>query len=153
MQEGLDAIAHPGRRAMLTLLLGGERSAGDLADHAGMRQPVASQHLRVLRDAGLVTVRKDGNRRLYSIDFDTLARLRRDLDAFWQTKQPSSTGWAGTTSFAALPPSFPRSSTRTTDTPIEERSVTRGGDPARQERLRPRRGGRTRRSTRPPHEA
>jgi DNA-binding transcriptional ArsR family regulator len=84
VQEGLDAIAHPGRRAMLTLLLGGERSAGELADHAGMRQPVASQHLRVLRDAGLVTVRKDGNRRLYSIDFDTLARLRRDLDAFWQ---------------------------------------------------------------------
>lgn len=84
VQEGLDAIAHPGRRAMLTLLLGGERSAGELADHTGMRQPLASQHLRVLRGAGLVTVRKDGNRRLYSVDFDALARLRRDLDAFWQ---------------------------------------------------------------------
>ena len=84
MQEGLDAIAHPGRRAMLTLLLAGERSAGELAERTGMRQPVASQHLRVLRDAGLVSVRKDGNRRVYSVDFENVGRLRRDLDAFWQ---------------------------------------------------------------------
>jgi DNA-binding transcriptional ArsR family regulator len=84
VQQGLDAIAHPGRRAMLTLLLGEERSAGDLAERTGMSQPVASQHLRVLRDAGLVTVRKDGNRRLYSVDFENLGRLRRELDAFWQ---------------------------------------------------------------------
>lgn len=84
MQEGLDAIAHPGRRAMLTLLLAGERSAGELAEGTEMRQPVASQHLRVLREAGLVTVRKDGNRRLYSVDFENLARLRSELDAFWQ---------------------------------------------------------------------
>jgi DNA-binding transcriptional ArsR family regulator len=84
VQEGLDAIAHPGRRAMLTLLLGGERSAGELAAHAGMRQPVASQHLRVLREAGLVTVRKDGNRRVYSVDFENVARLQSELDAFWK---------------------------------------------------------------------
>jgi DNA-binding transcriptional ArsR family regulator len=86
MQQGLDAIAHPGRRAMLTLLLAGERSAGELAEHAGMRQPVASQHLRVLRDAGLVAVRKDGNRRVYSVDFKNLALLRRELDSFWQPR-------------------------------------------------------------------
>jgi DNA-binding transcriptional ArsR family regulator len=86
MQEGLEAIAHPGRRAMLTLLLGGERSAGELAAHAGMRQPVASQHLRVLREAGLVTVRKDGNRRVYAVDFESLGLLRRELDAFWQPR-------------------------------------------------------------------
>lgn len=83
MQAALDAITHPGRRAMLTLMLSGERSAGELATHAGMRQPVASQHLRVLREAGLVSVRRDANRRLYSVDFEALARLRRDLDAFW----------------------------------------------------------------------
>jgi DNA-binding transcriptional ArsR family regulator len=86
VQQELAAIAHPGRRAMLTLLLGGERSAGELADHAGMRQPVASQHLRVLRDAGLVTVRKDGNRRVYAVDFANLSRLRRELEAFWQPR-------------------------------------------------------------------
>lgn len=86
MQEGLEAIAHPGRRAMLTLLLGGERSAGELAAYAGMRQPVASQHLRVLREAGLVTVRKDGNRRVYAVDFESLGRLRRELDDFWQPR-------------------------------------------------------------------
>jgi DNA-binding transcriptional ArsR family regulator len=84
VQQGLEAISHPGRRAMLGLLLAGERSAGELAQHTGMRQPVASQHLRVLRDAGLVRVRKDGNRRVYSVDFPNLGRLRSELDAFWQ---------------------------------------------------------------------
>lgn len=83
MQEALTAIAHPGRREMLALLLGGERSAGELATHTRMRQPVASQHLRVLREAGLVSVRRAGNRRLYSVDVAALARLRRDLDGFW----------------------------------------------------------------------
>ena len=56
MQKGLDAIAHPGRRAMIGLLLTGERPAGELADGARMSQPMASQHLRVLREAGLVRV-------------------------------------------------------------------------------------------------
>ena len=85
MQKGLDAIAHPGRRAMIGLLLDGERPAGDLAERVQMSQPVASQHLRVLREAGLVRVRRDGNRRLYSVDFAALMRLREELDAFWGT--------------------------------------------------------------------
>jgi DNA-binding transcriptional ArsR family regulator len=85
VQQGLDAIAHPGRRAMIGLLLGGERSAGDLALRVQMSQPVASQHLRVLREAGLVRVRRDGNRRLYSVDFAALRQLREELDAFWDT--------------------------------------------------------------------
>ncbi|MFN0089885.1 MAG: ArsR/SmtB family transcription factor [Acidimicrobiales bacterium] len=83
MQAALDAIHHPGRRAMLAALLTGERSAGELAERAGMRQPVASQHLRVLRHAGLVTVRAEGNRRVYAVDFAALAELRAELDAFW----------------------------------------------------------------------
>jgi DNA-binding transcriptional ArsR family regulator len=83
VQQGLDAIAHPGRRAIIGLLLAGERPAGELADHVQMSQPVTSQHLRVLREAGLVRVRRDGNRRLYSADFEAVAQLRADLEAFW----------------------------------------------------------------------
>jgi DNA-binding transcriptional ArsR family regulator len=70
MQEAIDAISHPGRRAMLRLVLDREL-------------PAASQHLKVLRDAGLVRQRVDGRRRLYRVDGDGLERLRRELDAFW----------------------------------------------------------------------
>ena len=61
-----------------------EVSAGELAALAGLKQPAASQHLRVLRDAGLVDVRVDGPRRLYRANGDGLARLRAELDAFWR---------------------------------------------------------------------
>lgn len=60
-----------------------ERSVGELVELTGMTQPAASQHLRVLRDAGLVDVRADGPRRLYRVDFAGLAALRADLDRFW----------------------------------------------------------------------
>ena len=68
---------------MLRLVLDDEYPAGELAQLTGMSQPAASQHLKVLRDAGLVTVRVDGPRRLYRIDFDGLNRLRAELDDFW----------------------------------------------------------------------
>jgi DNA-binding transcriptional ArsR family regulator len=83
MQEAIDAIAHPGRRAILRLVLDRELGVGELAERAGVSQPAASQHLRVLRDAGLVRLRVDGRRRLYRVDVDGLERLRRDLDAYW----------------------------------------------------------------------
>ena len=60
-----------------------EMQAGDLASAAGMTQPAASQHLRTLREAGLVKVRVDGPRRLYRVDFEKLQSLRADLDEFW----------------------------------------------------------------------
>ena len=84
MGDLVEAIAHPGRRAMLRLVIEHEYPAGELADHIGMSQPATSQHLKVLRDAGLVTVRVDGPRRLYRIDPDGLERLRSELDDFWQ---------------------------------------------------------------------
>lgn len=68
---------------MLRLVVGGEYAAGDLGKHTGMSQPATSQHLKVLRDAGLVSVRVDGPRRLYRIDPEGLERLRRELDGFW----------------------------------------------------------------------
>jgi DNA-binding transcriptional ArsR family regulator len=83
MQEAIDAIAHPGRRAMLRLVLDRELAVGELAEQVGLSQPAASQHLKVLRDAGLVRGRVDGRRRLYRVDTEGLERLRRELDAYW----------------------------------------------------------------------
>jgi DNA-binding transcriptional ArsR family regulator len=83
MQEAIDAIAHPGRRAMLRLVLDRELPVSELADRVGVSQPAASQHLKVLRDAGLVRGRVEGRRRLYRVDTDGLERLRRELDAYW----------------------------------------------------------------------
>jgi DNA-binding transcriptional ArsR family regulator len=85
MEDILEVIAHPGRRAMLRLVIKGEQTPSDLAAATGMTQPAASQHLKVLRDAGLVTVRVEGQRRLYRVDFAGLRRLRAELDMFWDT--------------------------------------------------------------------
>jgi DNA-binding transcriptional ArsR family regulator len=84
VEDLLEAIAHPGRRAMLRVVLDREASAGELAGVAGLKQPAASQHLRILRDAGLVDVRVDGSRRLYRANADGVERLRAELDAFWR---------------------------------------------------------------------
>ena len=83
MQEAIDAISHPGRRAMLRLVLDRELPVGELAERVGLSQPAASQHLKVLRDAGLVRGRVEGRRRLYRVDSEGLERLRSELDAFW----------------------------------------------------------------------
>jgi DNA-binding transcriptional ArsR family regulator len=83
MQEAIGAIAHPGRRALLRLVLDRELPVSELAHRIGVSQPAASQHLKVLRDAGLVQVRVEGRRRLYRVDLEGLERLRRELDAYW----------------------------------------------------------------------
>ena len=83
MQAAIEAIAHPGRRAMLRLVLDRELPVSELAERVGVSQPAASQHLKVLRDAGLVRGRVDGRHRLYRVDPEGLARLRRELDAYW----------------------------------------------------------------------
>ena len=82
VQEAIDAIAHPGRRAILRLVLDRELPVNDLAERVGLSQPAASQHLKVLRDAGLVRGRVDGRRRLYRVDVEGLERLRSELDAY-----------------------------------------------------------------------
>ncbi len=83
VQSALEAFSHPGRREMLELVMAEEMPVGVLAQRTGMSQPAASQHLKVLRDSDLVNVRIEGSRRLYSVNFEALARLKRELDAFW----------------------------------------------------------------------
>ncbi len=68
-------LAEPRRREILDLLRERERPVGDLVDHLDLSQPAVSKHLRVLRDAGLVEVRPDAQRRLYRLRPDPLAEL------------------------------------------------------------------------------
>lgn len=84
--RGYRALAHTDRRRLLRLIRDGERSVTDLVADTELGQPIVSQHLRVLREADLVTVRVDGNRRLYSVRFDRVADLRAELDGFWSKK-------------------------------------------------------------------
>jgi DNA-binding transcriptional ArsR family regulator len=65
--EVFEAIAEPKRREIVRLLAGGERSAGEIASRFSVTQPAISQHLKVLKEAGLVGERRDGNRRIYSV--------------------------------------------------------------------------------------
>ena len=81
--DAIRAIAHPGRRTMLRLVWDDERPATELADAAGMSKSAASQHLKLLRDAGLVTVRVDANRRLYRADLERVGEIASFLDEFW----------------------------------------------------------------------
>lgn len=79
----LDVLHDPTRRHVLELLRGGERSVRELTEETPVTQSAVSQHLRVLREAGLVAVRPDGTRRLYRIDPGGLAEVRAWVDSFW----------------------------------------------------------------------
>jgi DNA-binding transcriptional ArsR family regulator len=77
--EVFDALAQPKRREILRQLAAGELSAGEVASHFSVTQPAISQHLRVLKQAGLVSERRDGARRLYSVRAEGLADLHSFL--------------------------------------------------------------------------
>lgn len=76
------AIAHPARRAMLVALKCGERSASDLAEPFQMTFPAISQHLRVLEEAELVAVRREGRQRFYSLKPQPLSDVISWVDEF-----------------------------------------------------------------------
>lgn len=83
MQEVLEAIVEPRRRSILELVDRRELSVGEIAERFDVTRPAISQHLGVLRRAGLVHERRDGNRRLYAAQPRGLAPLRAYLDRFW----------------------------------------------------------------------
>jgi DNA-binding transcriptional ArsR family regulator len=83
MEAAIRAIAEPRRRDILRLVWDSELPAGEIASHFEVSRPAISQHLRVLRQAGLVAERRVGTRRLYRARPETLAELRRFLEGFW----------------------------------------------------------------------
>ena len=68
MSSSWHALSDPNRRAVLELLLERPRPVGELVERLGLSQPGTSKHLKVLREAGLVQVRQDANRRVYALD-------------------------------------------------------------------------------------
>lgn len=84
MEVALRAIAEPRRREILRLIGDGELPAGEIAAHFDVTRPAISQHLRVLRSAGLVTERRQGTRRLYRVQPEALAELREFMSEFWE---------------------------------------------------------------------
>jgi DNA-binding transcriptional ArsR family regulator len=79
----LKALAEPSRQAILRLVRVTPRSVGEIAEHVDITQQAVSQHLQVLKDAGLVAVRQDGTRRLYAIRPEGLESLDRFLAELW----------------------------------------------------------------------
>ena len=84
MDAALKALAEPRRRAILRLVWSQELAATDIADRfRDVTRPAISQHLAVLREANLVTERRDGTRRIYRANPQTMAELRAFLDDYW----------------------------------------------------------------------
>jgi DNA-binding transcriptional ArsR family regulator len=77
------ALAAPRRREILSLVRGDELSAGEIASHFDVSRPAISQHLTALREAGLLSERRDGTRRLYRAQPEALGGLRDFLNEFW----------------------------------------------------------------------
>ena len=91
--QAFDVLGDPVRRRILELLSAGEHSSGDVVAviqrEFGITQPAVSQHLKVLRDSGFATVRRDGARRLYSVESLPLKEIDAWLDrfrGFWEPK-------------------------------------------------------------------
>jgi DNA-binding transcriptional ArsR family regulator len=81
--DGWEILADPTRRAIVTCLAERPRAVGELADELPISRPAVSQHLKVLKDAGLVTGEAAGTRRVYRLNPTGVAALRDQLDTFW----------------------------------------------------------------------
>ena len=82
-EDAIAALADPSRRAILDRLRQGALPVGVIAKDLPISRPAVSQHLRILTDAGLLVVRKDGNRRLYALSPGGAADLRTYIDSLW----------------------------------------------------------------------
>lgn len=87
MQQALEAIAEPRRRRILELVKNDELPAGEIANaFPDVSRPAISQHLKVLREAGLVTERRQGTSRLYAVRSEGLIDIREFVSSFWSSK-------------------------------------------------------------------
>src|SRR5436309_6817261 len=99
--NGWAALADPTRRTIFERLIEHPSAVGELARELPVSRPAVSQHLKVLKDAGLVRDRSEGTRRVYQLDPDGLAALRAYLDSLWQQ------ALAGFREAAGEPPTHP----------------------------------------------
>ncbi len=83
-KDVFEALSSATRRDILELLRGGPLTVNDLTERVTVSQSAVSQHLRVMREAGLVRVERRGNQRVYDLDPQGLVALRRYVDAFWE---------------------------------------------------------------------
>jgi DNA-binding transcriptional ArsR family regulator len=81
--DPFDALADPQRRAILEMLHGGERSVREIADELPITRPAVSRHLRLLKEAGLVTASAEGTRRLYRLHDEGVEAVRAYLQEVW----------------------------------------------------------------------
>jgi DNA-binding transcriptional ArsR family regulator len=86
IDSAVRAIAEPRRREILGLVRDRELSAGEIASRFDVTRPAISQHLAVLKEAGLLSERRDGTRRLYSARPEGLSELREFLEGFWSDR-------------------------------------------------------------------
>lgn len=107
--EALAALADETRRRLLERLRAGPLPAGRLAEGFDVTRPAVSQHLRVLERAGLVRARREGTRRIYTVDARGLQELRRYLDGFWDDVLAA---FAGDSEVAPPPTAEPQSKRR-----------------------------------------
>ena len=85
MEDPIRALAEPKRRAILELIANEELSAGEIAEHFDVTRPAVSQHLTVLKSAGLIAERRDGTKRLYRIEPDGISELRQFVENLWSS--------------------------------------------------------------------
>ena len=81
--DGWTALGDPTRRAIFERVVARPRAVGELASGLPVSRPAVSQHLKVLKDAGLVVVHRAGNRHIYAVDREGLGQLRAELDRYW----------------------------------------------------------------------
>lgn len=86
MDSALHALTEPRRRAILNIVRGDEMAAGEIAAYFDVTRPAISQHLKVLREAGLLDERRDGTRRLYRARRDGMREVREYLETFWSDR-------------------------------------------------------------------
>jgi DNA-binding transcriptional ArsR family regulator len=82
--KAMDALGDATRREIMERLRIGPQAVGEIAAELPVSRPAVSQHLRVLKEAGLVTERKDGTRRIYGVDPKAIGDLRAYFDSFWE---------------------------------------------------------------------
>ena len=85
MDDPIRALAEPKRRAILELIADHELSAGEIAEHFDVTRPAVSQHLSVLKSAGLIAERRDGTKRIYRIEPGGISELRRFVENLWSS--------------------------------------------------------------------